>query len=63
MKIRIFVTDKEGYKEEITDMYWFEENGVHDLSGGDAWTGFYTFTMSIDGGKEVKIESGTPFEW
>jgi hypothetical protein len=32
--MRIFATDKKtGEREEITDLYWFEENGVHDFSG------------------------------
>lgn len=62
MRIRLFVIDSSGDKQEITDLYWFEENGVRDF-GGDAFYDKYTFTMSIDDGEEVAIESGTPFKW
>ena len=31
--IKIYATDEKGSCEEIIDLYWFEENGVHDWSG------------------------------
>ena len=31
--IKIFATDKEGYRFEVDDLYWFEEDGVHDWDG------------------------------
>lgn len=31
--IKLFATDETGKREEITDLYWFEENGVHDFGG------------------------------
>jgi hypothetical protein len=31
--IKIFATYQNGERREITDFYWFEENGVHDLEG------------------------------
>ena len=35
---RIFAIDEKGIEEEITDLYWFEENGVHDFSGDGPYT-------------------------
>jgi murein DD-endopeptidase MepM/ murein hydrolase activator NlpD len=54
-KIKLFATDDQGNKEEITDLYWFEEKGFHNFGKDDG------FMMSIDGGEEFEIESGTPF--
>ena len=31
--LQIYVTDSNGHREEITDLYWFEEHGVHDWYG------------------------------
>ena len=36
--MRIFATDQNGNKQEITDLYWFEENYVHDFSGHGRFT-------------------------
>lgn len=49
--IQIFATNSESV-EEITDLYWFEENGVHgfDDEGGCNWDS-YTFEIFIDGVK------------
>ena len=48
--IQIFVRDRKGNREEITDMYWFEENGVHDLNDGeDYYCQHYLFEIFIDG--------------
>ena len=34
MMIRIFATSANtGERFEISDLYWFEENGVHDWNG------------------------------
>lgn len=32
-KIQIFVIDEDNDKQEIKDLYWFEENYVHDFNG------------------------------
>jgi hypothetical protein len=32
-KLRIFALSKNESREEITDLYWFEENSVHDFDG------------------------------
>jgi hypothetical protein len=52
-KLRIFVREVgETTWEEIEDLYWFEENGVHDFSGeGGTWGELkleYRFEPSID---------------
>jgi len=43
MEIRIKATDKHGVTEEITDLYWFEENFVHDFNDER-----YTFEFIIE---------------
>jgi hypothetical protein len=48
MNLQIYATNKSGHHQEITDLYWFEENGVHDW-GGDGVTGKYSFTLFLDG--------------
>ena len=36
--IKIYAINKQsGSRTEITDMYWFEENYVHSLTGNIAW--------------------------
>jgi hypothetical protein len=48
-KLRIFATSKsdpDGVEEEITDLYWFEEGGVHDF-GGEGNGDDYTFRFQI----------------
>lgn len=30
-KVRFFEVQRDGARREITDLYWFEENGVHSL--------------------------------
>lgn len=46
--IEIYATDKNGNRDKITDLYWFEEEGVHDW-GGQAHYDKYTFEIFIDG--------------
>ena len=36
--MKIFATDRNGYREEITDLFWFEENYVHDFSDHGRFT-------------------------
>ncbi len=55
--IEIYVTDKTGYRTKITDLYWFEEQGVHDWSG-DAHHDKYTLEVFIDGKLVWKTEKG-----
>lgn len=31
--LQIFAIDESGERFEITDLYWFEEQGVHDFGG------------------------------
>lgn len=47
--LRLFAIDDDGNKEEITDLYWFEENGVRDF-GGEGHNGRkYKIEIEIDG--------------
>jgi hypothetical protein len=53
-KFRVFATDSQGREEEITDLYWFEENGVHDW-GGETYHGekySFRFVFSVSDKKE-----------
>lgn len=44
---------KTGEKTPITDLYWFEENGVSNFNG-DGFYADYTFTLEA---KELEFES------
>jgi len=34
MRLALYATDRStGIREVVTDLYWFEEEGVHDWSG------------------------------
>jgi len=33
--LQIFVTEESGERYEITDLYWFEEQGFHSFNGDD----------------------------
>ena len=45
MTVQIFATERRtGVREEITDLYWFEESGIRSFSDPD-----YTFEVLIDG--------------
>jgi len=48
--IQIFAINKEGEREEVSDLYWFEENGVHDF-GGEGHFENFTFEILVDGVK------------
>ncbi len=43
-EIRIIAIDQRGKREEITDLYWFEEEGVHDFNGRGA---HYDYSFEI----------------
>ena len=46
--IRIFATNTTTNERfEITDLYWFEENGVHDWNGEGHWDNF-TFEFYLE---------------
>lgn len=46
--IRIFAIDKiTGERFEIDDLYWFEEEGVHDF-GGEGLYRNYSFEFQIE---------------
>ena len=36
--VRIFVVDRRGKREEVSDLYWFEENSVHGFDDEDGFT-------------------------
>jgi len=47
--VQIFAINKEsGEKEKITDLYWFEESGVHNFEG-IGLSADYIFEIYIDG--------------
>lgn len=60
----IFATDQHGNKEQITDLYWFEENMVHDWEG-DGHGRQYTFEIFIEGKLVWDSKSGTfeAYKW
>ena len=50
--IKIFATDDKGNREEINDLYWFEERGIHGWDGDSLMSGKYTFEIFID---DIKV--------
>lgn len=47
--VKIIATDKQTNERiEVTDLYWFEENGIHDWSG-DGTYGQFNFEIIVDG--------------
>jgi len=55
-RLQFFATDEQGSRQEIADLYWFEEAGVHDWSGeGHGVT--YQLEVFLDG---VLVFSNTP---
>ena len=47
MKVYLSVVNtKTGIEEPITDLYWFEENGVHDFDGEGHFSQ-YKFRMNL----------------
>lgn len=47
-KVQIFATDKHGDRKEIDDLYWFEEQGIHDFSGEAHYDNYYHLEIFID---------------
>lgn len=43
--IRLYVTYPDGEEREITDLYWFEEHGVHDWEGIGSYGEKYKFRL------------------
>ena len=48
--IEIFATDESGNRFQVTDLYWFEENGVHWFDGEGHFAA-YEIEVLIDGKK------------
>ncbi len=46
--IQIFAIDEQDRREEITDLYWFEENYIHNFEN-DGTYNRYKFEIFIDG--------------
>lgn len=46
--LRILATGKDGEQFEITDLYWFEENGVHDFDGETNFGEKYMFAFILE---------------
>ena len=47
--LKLFAVDKDtGLRFEIIDLYWFEEEGVHDWRG-EAFYSKYYFQFYVDG--------------
>lgn len=44
MKVKIVAIDRSGTREEIRDLYWFEEQGVHAFDDAR-----YRFEFVVDG--------------
>lgn len=42
-----------GERKEITDLYWFEEEGIRDF-GGEAFYKHYTFEFVIEMNDKIK---------
>ena len=42
--VKVYAVDRDGTRTEITDLYWFEENGIH------------TFDDSAIDGSRVEVE-------
>ncbi len=47
--LKIFVTDESGERYEITDLYWFEEQGVHSFNEEGLRGDIYKFEFFING--------------
>jgi hypothetical protein len=58
MTLRIYATGKDGIEFEIIDLYWFEENGVHDF-GGEAFYDQYKFRF-VDDKMKSMLEKFAP---
>lgn len=52
MTVEIFVTDSDGDRNLIKDLYWFEANGVHSFDEAVGFFGEkYEFKIFVDGYK------------
>ena len=48
--VKIYATNKKtGHRQEVDDLYWFEENGVHDLTGEGHYGDNWSFEVEVDG--------------
>ena len=47
--ISLFAENEREGRREITDLYWFEEEGIHDWSGKGHWGVGYKLTAFVDG--------------
>lgn len=47
-KVQIFAIDSKGEREEIQDLYWFEENFVHSFAEGLDNYHDYTFEIFVN---------------
>lgn len=48
--VKIYATDKStGQRKEITDLYWFEQNGIHDLMDVPYFGEEWSFDVEVDG--------------
>ncbi len=63
--IQIFATDKEGNRKEVKDLYWFEEEGVHNFEGEGHFREKYNLEVFVDG-KQVyptaDLSTGQPHQ-
>lgn len=57
--MKIFAIDKDGNREEITDLFWFEETSVHDFNGEGAY-GPYRYEFELEPGDIVITEKNDP---
>ena len=46
--LKIYSVDEKGNRFEITDLYWFEEQGVHSFDG-EGFHEKYRFEVYVDG--------------
>jgi hypothetical protein len=59
MTLKIFVTGEDGIEEEIKDLYWFEEQGVHSFAEGgyfERYTFRFELTLTDGQSKVVMVQ-------
>lgn len=55
--IQIFATERSsGKRIEVTDLYWFEENGVHDWKGETGYGEKFSFEVFVSGVKVFPVD-------
>ena len=54
--LRIYATGSDGIEFEITDLYWFEENFVHNFSDERSFCDRYKFRFEWDG-EELRTQA------